>query len=45
MTGRSRITVLLVLLTLVYANSLFNDFTYDDYPYIPQNDAVTARSG
>ncbi len=44
MTERSRITVLLVLVTLVYANSLLNDFAFDDYSYILQNQTVTSLS-
>ena len=44
MTERARITVLLVLVTLVYANSLLNGFAYDDYPYILENQAVTNLS-
>jgi tetratricopeptide (TPR) repeat protein len=38
---RWRIAVLLMLAVLVYANALFNSFTYDDFPYVLNNNAVT----
>jgi len=39
---RWRVVLLLVVTILVYANTLLNSFTYDDFLYILNNPAVTA---
>ena len=44
MNEKKRITLLLVMAILVYANTLFNGFTMDDDPYIVHNTAVTSPS-
>ncbi len=44
MNEKKRVTLLVVLTILVYANTLFNGFTMDDDPYILHNPAVTSPS-
>lgn len=44
MNDKKRITLLLVVTVVVYANTLFNGFTMDDDPYILHNPAVTSPS-
>jgi protein O-mannosyl-transferase len=44
MTDRLRVALLLAVSTLVYANSLLNTFTFDDFPYVLNNPAVTSPS-
>ncbi|MGB7726449.1 MAG: tetratricopeptide repeat protein [Candidatus Acidiferrum sp.] len=44
MNEKKRITLLLAVTVLVYANTLFNGFTMDDDPYILHNTAVTSPS-
>lgn len=39
-----RMGLLLATATLVYGNAVFNSFTYDDFPYILNNPAVTNPS-
>jgi protein O-mannosyl-transferase len=43
-TERTRIALLLAISVVVYANSLFNQFTYDDDVYIVRNPVVTNLS-
>lgn len=38
------VALLLAVATLVYGNSLLNSFTYDDFPYVLNNPAVTHPS-
>ena len=44
MNERMRVALLLGVAVLVYANSLANGFTYDDYSYILRNQVVTHSS-
>ena len=40
MAERSRVALLLLVALLVYANTLFNDFSFDDEMYILRNQTV-----
>jgi tetratricopeptide (TPR) repeat protein len=44
MNERTRVALLPAAATLVYGNSLLNSFTYDDFPYVLNNPAVTNPS-
>src|SRR6516162_3445764 len=44
MSEKTRLSVLLGAAVIVYANALLKSFTYDDFPFILNNSAVTSPS-
>ena len=44
MSEKTRLSLLLAAAVIVYANALLNSFTYDDFPFILNNSAVTSPS-